>query len=79
METNSTFDFKEIFTKIMRSKTLIFNWSAEAGIALAAGALVYFPTMEGKIEPIWYFAGMLLITTVNKLIRAKTDTALKNK
>lgn len=70
---------KEIFTKIRKSKTLMFNWIITVMSLAVEIGLQFAPDIKAQLSPEYGLYFILFVTFMNKLLRAKTDTALKDK
>ena len=68
-----------IVTKASKSWTLIFNWGITILAIAAEVALQNIPALHAAVSPEMYIYVIIGITVVNKLLRAKTDSALDNK
>ena len=70
---------KEIITKAHKSWTLIFNWFITVAAVLAEVAIQNMPALKEAIDPEYYIYALIAVTVVNKLLRAKTTSGLKDK
>lgn len=70
---------KQIFTKILKSKTLLFNWLVTV-LALAVEiALQFAPEIKQQLSPEYGLYFIIFVTFMNKLLRLKTDSSLGSK
>ena len=69
----------DMFTKIFKSKTLMFNWFITILMISFEALSQYFPILKGNIDDKWFVAIMLFVTISNKLLRTYTTLPLKEK
>ena len=72
-------DLKLIITKAHRSWTLFTNWAVILIGVLASAAAQYFPLLKGEIKTEWFVVGMIVVSSANILLRAKTSKALEER
>lgn len=70
---------KNIFTKILKSKTLMFNWFMTIATFLFLAVEQYFPMLKNEIDVNVYVGIMIFTTVVNKILRNVTDKPLSAK
>ena len=70
---------KEIFTKIHKSKTLLFNWVATLLPLVIETAVLFLPEARSAFPEQFYFYYAFVVTIGNKLLRAKTNSSLLDK
>lgn len=70
---------KEIITKAHKSWTLIFNWSVSFFAVCVEVALQFAPEIRTQIPPEAYIWFIVFVTVFNKMLRAKTNSSLKER
>lgn len=68
-----------IVTKVHKSATLAFNWLVEFVVMGLMVAAELSPIAQEMLPQSQYLFFIFFVTTINKLLRAKTNTALEDK
>lgn len=68
-----------LVTKVHKSWTLMFNWIVTLLAIAAEVAVQNIPALREAVSPEHYIYVIIVVTTANKLLRAKTTAALETK